>query len=346
MSIQFLKPASSPFGDTNELETNLPEGAETVTVDLDSEDNDGIVIVEKPEENQDQQLDSDDDDLTNYSERAQKRIKKLSYEFHSAERAKQAIAAERDAAVQKAQQLEARLGQMTGQSHQATTELAKSMQKSHEDAIASTQALLAKAHDDGNGVDIAKHTADLGRLNAELANIKNQAAYYDRAWKQQEAQRKAQEAQRKAQPQASGQQPSQVLAPRAQKWLNDNPWFTDPMAVDPVTQAKRKDAVEYNDMLIRSGKFTAHDDKLYQEVDAFINAKYPGSNDQMSNRQSPTSGQPPVAGVQTTGKNPSGAGKKSRTMELSPSELKIAQKFRLTPKQYALHKAKLEGNQS
>lgn len=351
MSVNFLKPASSPFTDDNKTGVEVPEDAEAVTINFDSEDEDGIEITViddtpkadkgKPVKPNHDNIGDDDEDLEQYGEGVAKRISTLRHEFHNSERGRTAAERERDAAVEHAKQLQAQLNQVSGQSHQTTTALAKQMQTQHESAIQTTQALLAKAHEDGNGADIAKHTADLGRLQSELVDIKNKSAYYENAYKQQTArQAAAQQQQTTQQTQQQGQ--PQVMAEEAKKWLNNNPWFTE-HTVDPELISKQRDVLDFNNRLLGSGRYTANDPALYKAVDDYVNKKYPEKEtDQMDNGTS-TSGQPPVSGVQTTGKKSPGPGKKKRTMELTKSEIDMARRIGVSLKQYALQKQKLEG---
>jgi hypothetical protein len=342
--VQFLKPASSPFSDDNEVDVkNLHEDG-SITVDLDDDD-DVEIVDDTPPEDQgkptvpNQENVGDSEDLEQYGEKAQKRIQTLRFEYHNSERGRSEAMRERDAAIAHAKQLEQRLNQVAGQSHQTTTAFAKNMQKSHEEAIATAEALLAKAHADGESADIAKHTATLSRLNSELTQIKTQASQYDNAWKTQQAQEQAKQAQQQ-QPTPQQQQP-QAIAPEAQKWLTANPWFTT-HSTDPEMIVKQRDALDFNNALIQSGRYTANDPALYTAVDEYLNNKYPSKeDDRMGNSQTSTSGQPPVAGVNGAGKKT--PGKKSRKMVLTQSEKRIADRLGVSYKAYALNKQKLEG---
>ena len=97
MTIQFMKPASSPFSDENDTSRQMPEDEGSFVVDLDAEGDD-LIVVEKDDDEQEQGQqeqaaqgnDQDDDDLSKYSENVQKRIKKLSFEFHESERGRTA----------------------------------------------------------------------------------------------------------------------------------------------------------------------------------------------------------------------------------------------------------------
>ena len=189
------------------------------------------VVDDRPEEDQRSpvQSESADDDIATdaeiarYGQRAQKRIKKLKWEYHEERRAKEASDRLANEAVNYTQNLQTenkRLLQLVQNSQNALTEHSK---YGAEAALAIAEANFKKAHESGESDQIA--AAQKALTNAQLAQASAPAVSEKiiENWKQQVLSEQRQQAQQ--QPYVPPEVPD--ADPAAVEWQQSNPWFGD-----------------------------------------------------------------------------------------------------------------------
>ena len=261
---------------------------------------------------------SGDEELDNYSQSVQKRIRELTAKRHAA-------AEEAQAAVQYAQQIQAennqmkqRLQQMSvgynteaegrlkAQESQAKRALAEAMEAGDYEKVADAQEAISK-------IAIAKE-----RVRVQKAKIAKQ---------QQVAKQQAQVAQQRPQQQAA---PQQAPDPKLQSWLGKNEWFGQDRLMTRAAQA-------IHEQLVLEEGFDPTSDDYYKEIDTRMRREMPQKfKEKRSNAQT-------VAPASGNGRSVKSGRKKA--VELTPGQVAFAKKMRIPLDRYAKEVARLEQRQ-
>ena len=263
---------------------------------------------------------SGDEELDNYSQSVQKRIRELTAKRHAA-------AEEAQAAVQYAQQIQAennqmkqRLQQMSvgynteaegrlkAQESQAKRALAEAMEAGDYEKVADAQEAISK-------IAIAKE-----RVRVQKAKIAKQ---------QQVAKQQAQVAQQQPQPQQQAA-PQQAPDPKLQSWLGKNEWFGQDRLMTRAAQA-------IHEQLVLEEGFDPTSDDYYKEIDTRMRREMPQKfKEKRSNAQT-------VAPASGNGRSVKSGRKKA--VELTPGQVAFAKKMRIPLDRYAKEVARLEQRQ-
>lgn len=263
---------------------------------------------------------SGDEELDNYSQSVQKRIRELTAKRHAA-------AEEAQAAVQYAQQIQAennqmkqRLQQMSvgynteaegrlkAQESQAKRALAEAMEAGDYEKVADAQEAISK-------IAIAKE-----RVRVQKAKIAKQ---------QQVAKQQAQVAQQQPQPQQQAA-PQQAPDPKLQNWLGKNEWFGQDRLMTRAAQA-------IHEQLVLEEGFDPTSDDYYKEIDTRMRREMPQKfKEKRSNAQT-------VAPASGNGRSVKSGRKKA--VELTPGQVAFAKKMRIPLDRYAKEVARLEQRQ-
>lgn len=263
---------------------------------------------------------SGDEELDNYSQSVQKRIRELTAKRHAA-------AEEAQAAVQYAQQIQAennqmkqRLQQMSvgyntetegrlkAQESQAKRALAEAMEAGDYEKVADAQEAISK-------IAIAKE-----RVRIQKAKIAKQ---------QQVAKQQAQVAQQQPQPQQQAA-PQQAPDPKLQSWLGKNEWFGQDRLMTRAAQA-------IHEQLVLEEGFDPTSNDYYKEIDTRMRREMPHKfKEKRSNAQT-------VAPASGNGRSVKSGRKKA--VELTPGQVAFAKKMRIPLDRYAKEVARLEQRQ-
>jgi len=261
---------------------------------------------------------SGDEELDQYSQSVQKRIRELTAKRHAA-------AEEAQAAVQYAQnmqqenaQMKQRLQQMSvgyntetegrlkAQESQAKRALAEAMEAGDYEKVADAQEAISK-------IAIAKE-----RVRVQKAKIAKQ---------QQVAKQQAQVAQQQPQQQAA---PQQAPDPKLKSWLGKNEWFGQDRLMTRAAQA-------IHEQLVLEEGYDPTTDDYYKEIDTRMRTEMPQKfKEKRSNAQT-------VAPASGNGRSVKSGRKKS--VELTPGQVAFAKKMRIPLDRYAKEVARLEQRQ-
>lgn len=264
-------------------------------------------------------LDPTEEELEQYSEGVKKRIAELTHAKHDARRAKEEGDRER-----------AELHRLAQQLLQENNTLKQTVTTGRDTLLGSFRE---------------KATADLERARADL-KAAHEAFDTDKIVAAQEAMQDAKIRLDKAanfrpaslQPAKTELQPQQLQQPevkpdeKALRWQAKNQWFGQPGYEDITSYA-----LGLHQKLVASG-LDSRSDEYYEQLDARVKPKFP---ELFGDEGKPKPGevQRKPASVAAPAARSSGA---KKTIQLTKTQVALAQKFGLTPQQYAAQVAKLE----
>lgn len=270
---------------------------------------------EKPRRAEDAKPDlPDDDDLESYSESVQKRIKKLKFEYHEAERQKNEAARLREEAINYAKQIQAeneRLRQNLQKNEGSLIEQAKARVESELDRA---KAAYRTAYEAGDSDGVLDAQSKLTQLQNDLYRLQN----YRPAVQAQPAPQPAPQAQPAPQP----QQPQ--LTAQQRSWLTRNDWYGKDRQMTAFALGVHED-------LVHNG-VAPDTEKYYNEIDRQVRSRFADKfsdavdQDEVTPRQKKASNV--VAPAARSAKTP-------RKVKLTSTQVAIAKRLGVTNEQYA-----------
>ena len=291
---------------------------ETTSVELEDTSTEEVVENSKEVELQEDETtrtnvqDNDEDELDQYSENVQKRIKKLTAARRKAEE-------EAAAAVQYIQRVQSENEDIK----QRLKTIDKGYVSEYEGRITSQESqakrALAEAHEAGDYEKVADAQSAIAQIAIEKERLRLQKA---------RSQQNEQElsAQPQTQPQAQPQ-PQQERDPKLEAWLSKNTWFGKDSIMTGAARA-------LHETLVAEEGFDPRTDEYYAEIDKRMRRELPNKfQGDKKNVQSVT---------------PAGSGTRSlksgrkKSVELNPGQVALAQKLNIPLEKYAAEVAKLE----
>ena len=301
-----------------QAEAQQQEIEETTSVELEDTSTEEVVEDSKEVELKEDEAtrtnvqDNDEDELDQYSENVQKRIKKLTAARRKAEE-------EAAAAVQYIQQVQSENENIK----QRLKTIDKGYVSEYEGRITSQEAqakrALAEAHEAGDYEKVADAQSAIAQIAIEKERLRLQKA---RSEQDQEQAEVPQQAQPQAQP-----QPQQERDPKLEAWLSKNTWFGKDSIMTGAARA-------LHETLVAEEGFDPRTDEYYAEIDKRMRRELPNKfQGDKKNVQSVT---------------PAGSGTRSlksgrkKSVELNPGQVALAQKLNIPLEKYAAEVAKLE----
>jgi hypothetical protein len=298
-----------------ELDDDLNDELEIEIVD-DVEDDDKPRVSEKdytgPEI-------PEDDEIESYSERVQKRMKKLSFEAKEAERQRQALAREREELLRVSQTFHSENEKLRQQLQQNEGTLVAQAKARLEAQLAQAKASYKEAYELGDTEKMIEAQENLTSLNNDMYRVNN--------YKPRPAQQPA--------PQAV-QQPQRPQAPkldeRQERWLSDNDWYGKDRQMTAFALGVHEELV-YNGV-------DPNSDKYYTEINSAVRKRFADKfeDDLEEVEVAPKKKANVVAPATRSSKNP-------QKVKLTQTQVALAKRLGLTPQQYAaqLLKEQLNG---
>ena len=301
-----------------QAEAQQQEIEETTSVELEDTSTEEVVENSKEVELQEDETtrtnvqDNDEDELDQYSENVQKRIKKLTAARRKAEE-------EAAAAVQYIQRVQSENEDIK----QRLKTIDKGYVSEYEGRITSQESqakrALAEAHEAGDYEKVADAQSAIAQIAIEKERLRLQKARSEQDAQQAEA---AQQTQPQAQP-----QPPQERDPKLEAWLSKNTWFGKDSIMTGAARA-------LHETLVAEEGFDPRTDEYYAEIDKRMRRELPNKfQGDKKNVQSVT---------------PAGSGTRSlksgrkKSVELNPGQVALAQKLNIPLEKYAAEVAKLE----
>ena len=308
----------------------FPDEIEDKTLDIevvtpDDEDVEVSIIDDTPEQDRgrrplDREVeDPTDEEIEQYTQGAQKRIKELTHARHDERRAKEATLREKQELETLAQRLldeNKKLRQNVNTGTEQFTQMAKTAAEAELDK-ARREYKVAQEAFDSDAILAAQEALLDAKMKLESTKNFRPTPLQDE----------------NSEVQTSYQEPQRVQPDeKTLRWQAKNQWF-GANGFEEVTSY----SLGLHQKLVNSG-MDPRSDEYFEQIDARVKSKFPevfgGNEDRPRSGESPKKPASVVApATRSTGK---------RKIELTKTQLALAQKFRLTPKQYAEQVLKLE----
>ena len=246
-----------------------------------------------------------EDELAQYSESVQRRIRNLTGKYREEERQRQAAVEYAEAVKKQNEELKSKLDNLD-KSYQG--EFGSRV----ESQIESAKQAYQKAYDDGDAEAMFEAQKNLSRLALDQAKLEES-----------KSRQETKEAAPAPAPQPQQQAPQQTAPdPKAEAWATKNEWFGSDQ---PMTYA----AFGLHRQLIEDEGFDPSSNEYYNELDRRIRSEFPHKFKEQVRDTGPR-----VASAESTASK-SSSPKKRRPVKLTPSQIAIAKRLNVPLEEYA-----------
>lgn len=304
---------------------NLAEDQnEQVEVDLDI-DPDALeveVVDDTPEEDQNRPVRADDSeededsdlDETQLSQRIQKRIGKLRYEYNEERREKERFQRENSEAVNYAKQIQSENEALKNQHAELRRLLYDQVGAKTDSEIEGAKRKYREAYESGDTDSVVSAQDELSRLHAEKIRYTMESESLNQPLPQ-------------AQPEQQQAPQVEPPDPMAVDWIKRNSWFQQP-GHEEMTGF----AIGLHEKLVKQGVDPRNNPGYYEQIDSALKRQFSEFFGEGSTpaSEAPTSRRTPVVAPTKRG-----AGASPRKVELTSTQVSLAKKLGLSPQQYA-----------
>lgn len=276
-----------------------------------------------------------DEELSDYSEKVRKRINKLKYEQHEANRQRESAERMREEAVKFAQQLAAKNQQYESLIRNGESALVSQIKARASLALDQAKSLYKEAYEAGDSQKIIDAQEKLLNAQSEF----REAEKHERALQTRRPQQAAQQPVQQAiqQPVQQAYQPPQP-SEKALDWTKRNPWF-GPNGNRSMTAL----AYGIHETLVREEGVKPDTDEYYQKIDAAMRQRFPDyfeKDDEVQVTSAPAQRTPSTVVAPSNRSN----GARPRKIQLTATQVSLAKRLGLTPEQYAKQLIKESSN--
>ena len=249
--------------------------------------------------------DPSDEEIEEYSEGVQKRIKKLRFEFHEERRAKEKAERENTEAFTYAQ----RLLEENNQIKEALQQHQEVLQKSQSERLATEVAAQRRRYKD------AYESGDAEELAAAQEDLSRAVASHERISSAPPPQR--------LQAAPPPEQPAPQVDPKAQDWLKKNSWFGEDRTMTGY-------AYGLHEQLVTQEGIDPRTDAYYERIDNEMRTRFPEKFGEATSSSGNGASLGNVVAPATRG-----TGKGPRKISLTQTQVALAKRLGITPEQYA-----------
>lgn len=260
----------------------------------------------------------EDDEIESYSERVQKRMKKLSFEAKEAERQRQELAREREELLRVSQTFHSENQRLKQQLQQNEGNLVQQAKARLEAQLAQAKASYKEAYELGDTEKMIEAQERLTSLNNDMYRVN---AYKPRPAEEP----KAQQPVRQQQPQVP------KLTAQQKAWLDDNPWYGNDRQMTSFALGVHEELV-YNGVDPNSQEY-------YNEVNAAVRKRFADKFDDGLEEVdvAPKRKASVVAPATRSSKTP-------RKIKLTQTQISLAKRLGISPERYAAQLLKEQKN--
>ena len=253
----------------------------------------------------------EDDEIESYSERVQKRMKKLSFEAKEAERQRQALAREREELLRVTQTFQSENEKLRQQLQQNEGTLVEQAKARLEAQLTQAKAAYKDAYELGDTDKMIEAQEKLTALNNDMYRLKG--------YKPKPAQ-----ASQVQQPQSYQQQPQvPQLDERQKAWLSENDWYGKDRQMTAFALGVHEELV-YNGV-------DPNSEKYYSEINRQVRQRFAdkfSTDDSEEFEVAPKKKANVVAPATRSSKNP-------KKVKLTQTQVALAKRLGITPEAYA-----------
>ena len=306
-------------------EQNLAEDqTEEVEIDLDL-DPDALeveVVDDTPEEDQnrparaDASEEDEDSDLdeTQLSQRIQKRIGKLRYEYNEERREKERFQRENGEAVNYAKQIQSENEALKNQHAELRRLLYDQVGAKTDSEIEGAKRRYREAYESGDTDSVVSAQEELSRLHAEKIRYSMESESLNQPLPQ-------------AQPEQQQAPQVEPPDPMAVDWIKRNSWFQQP-GHEEMTGF----AIGLHEKLVKQGVDPRNNSGYYEQIDSALKRQF---SEFFGEGRTPASEAPTSRRTPVVAPTKRGAGASPRKVELTSTQVSLAKKLGLSPQQYA-----------
>ena len=296
------------FGEDKPVETKKQDEASFEVEIVDDRPEEDRVA--KRKEDTQPKVEGEEDEAKNYSDKVQKRIKELKYEYHEERRAKEEASRLREEALNYAKKLQ-----------KENDDLRKSLSDGESvlinQAKGRVDAQLEKAKIDYKDAYESGDPDKLADASAELARIQNEKYRVDTYTPPKQPEQTVQ------QTKPIPQQPQKPqVSQRALDWANENTWFNKDSKMTSY-------AFGVHEELVKKG-VVGDSEEYYKEIDTEMRKVFPDKFDDVIEDEETQQSQ--TGNVVAPTKR---SAKKPRTVRLTSTQVNLARRLGLTKEQYA-----------
>ena len=270
-----------------------------------------------------------DEELSDYSEKVRKRINKLKYEQHEAQRQREAAEKMREEAVRIAQQLTAKNQHYESLIQRGEGALVQQIKSRASLALEQAKAHYKEAYEQGDAEKIIAAQEKL--LNAQTEF--REAEKYEKTLQSRPKPQTEQPVQQPVQQVQQAPKPSE----KATEWASRNPWF-GPKGNREMTAL----AYAVHETLVRDQGVKPDTEEYYEKIDVSITTRFPDYFEKDEEVQVSVAPQRNPSTVVAPSNRNNGA--RPRKIQLTATQVSLAKRLGLTPEQYAKQLIKESSN--
>jgi hypothetical protein len=262
----------------------------------------------------------EDDDLEEYSDKVRKRLSQMKKVWHDERREKEAARREADEALRLAQTRDQELRRLREYTGTREKTYADDMTKAVTNEIATAKSKLRQAYESGDPTEIADAQEALTDAKIRLKELEYRKPSLQHF-----------ESSVEIDPQSNTSAP--VVDPKAEAWRRNNTWFG-------VDEEMTSLALGLHAKMVKSG-VDPRSDNYYRQLDNTLKKRFPeyfNSEDS----DPPAETKPEKARKPATVVAPATRSTAPTKIRLTQTQLGLAKKLNITPKQYAEELIKLE----
>ena len=264
-----------------------------------------------------------DEELSDYSEKVRKRINKLKYEQHEAQRQREAAERMREEAINFAKQLAAKNQQYESLISRGEGALVGQIKARASLALEQAKSLYKEAYEAGDAQKIIDAQEKLLNAQTEFREAEKHERVLQSRKPAEPAVPQNYVPPQNYQPQVP--QPSQ----KALDWTKKNPWF-GPNGNRVMTAL----AYGVHETLVREDGVKPDTDEYYEKIDSAMRQRFPDyfeKDDDVQVTVAPTQRTPSTVVAPSNRNN----GARPRKIQLTATQVSLAKRLGLTPEQYA-----------
>ena len=337
-SVDPQSPEDKFFG----VKTTFEKKKKPVVDESSSSEYDIEIVDDRPPEDRrppkaESKSESDDEELGDYSEKVQKRLNKVKFDYHEERRQPEAAERMREEAVKIAQQYATKNQEQESLISRGEAALIEQIKQKSRIAVDQAKADYKKAYEEGDTDGVANAQERMVKAQAESQEIERYSSNASQQAQQLQAQRQAayqQQIARQAAQNVAAQQPVQPqLSPESQEWADKNTWFAD-----PSKKAMTATAYGLHEEAITDMNLAPNSQEYFEYIDNGMRESYPnfdwGDNSDTDGRSASVTSSQPSTVVAPSARN---NGAKPRKVRLTATQVALAKRLGITNEQYAQH---------